>query len=502
MPTYNFYYDESEHSRKINYNTVHDNNYYDNFVSVIVGWPKEKEQAVLGKYQAFETKYAERKERNGELKSKTLKKKQFNFGFASMTKPNVQFVDDFLALFDEEINLYFSIASKIEYLILQLFTEYKNNFFFDADAMKYSVTKALVMYRPEKVIDCIFNSPESFVDVLKEFLRERIEHNKKNIELKRQESQAFEAILCYLESISVVPKLDWTYYIPFDGFRKYLEEERIADYFLTIDKEGEECQESKTLQAAHLMGLQNTTEVDSLSSCGIRMADMMAGIMTKLLKSLCDSLRYHSSQEGMQKKILPAEWFQMNEAQLGLYKKLYKIICEWDHAWYKAYAGIYSDDLVTFIALLNYMNHFESAEQIRTDIDMQGEYFNAFACEQLARYFEQRKCKLPIEPVAPFDEESFLNQRGGRVYFDSSKQLLLPLHEGSQTFDVLSVGVDQKFTPTVTILSDGESECFRLPDELSEWACSVVGMAAMEMNLFPSKVMFSKIKGRYYADIL
>lgn len=232
------------------------------------------------------------------------------------------------------------------------------------------------------------------------------------------------------------------------------------------------------------------------------MADMMAGIMTKLLKSLCDSLRYHSSQEGMQKKILPAEWFQMNEAQLGLYKKLYKIICEWDHAWYKSYAGIYSDDLVTFIALLNYMNHFESAEQIRTDIDMQGEYFNAFACEQLARYFEQRKCKLPIEPVAPFDEESFLNQRGGRVYFDSSKQLLLPLHEGSQTFDVLSVGVDQKFTPTVTILSDGESECFRLPDELSEWACSVVGMAAMEMNLFPSKVMFSKIKGRYYADIL
>ena len=90
MPTYNFYYDESEHSRKINYNTVHDNNYYDNFVSVIVGWPKEKEQAVFGKYQAFETKYAERKERNGELKSKTLKKKQFNFGFASMTKPNVQ----------------------------------------------------------------------------------------------------------------------------------------------------------------------------------------------------------------------------------------------------------------------------------------------------------------------------------------------------------------------------------------------------------------------------
>ena len=148
------------------------------------------------------------------------------------------------------------------------------------------------------------------------------------------------------------------------------------------------------------------------------------------------------------------------------------------------------------------MNHFEAVEQLRANIDMQGEYFNAFACEQLARYFDQRKCKLPIEPVIPFDEESYLNERGGKVYFDSKKQRLLPLHKGSQIFDVLSVGVDQKFTPTVTILKDGESECFRLPNELSEWACSVIGMAAMGMNFFPAKVIFSNVNGRYYADIL
>lgn len=109
---------------------------------------------------------------------------------------------------------------------------------------------------------------------------------------------------------------------------------------------------------------------------------------------------------------------------------------------------------------------------------------------------------MPLEPVIPFDEESFLNKRGGKVYFDSRKQLLLPLHEGSQTFDVLSVGVDKKFIPTVTILKDGESACFRLPNELSEWACSVIGMAAMGMNLFPAQVTFSNIDGKYYADIL
>ena len=35
---YEFYYDETEHSRKVNYKTVSAENYYDNFVTMIVGW--------------------------------------------------------------------------------------------------------------------------------------------------------------------------------------------------------------------------------------------------------------------------------------------------------------------------------------------------------------------------------------------------------------------------------------------------------------------------------
>lgn len=288
----------------------------------------------------------------------------------------------------------------------------------------------------------------------------------------------------------------------FDGFKKYLAEKDISNYNLIIDKEGESGEDSKTLKAAREIGIYNSDEADSKEYPGLRMADMMAGILSKLLKGLCDSLRYQSLDESTNKKILDTGWFCLNEVQLELHKKLYRLICVWQPAWYKSYSGIYSDDLVVFNALLNFMNHFEFVEQIRADIDTQGEYFNAFACEQLARYFDQRRCKLPIEPVTLFDEESYLNQRGGKVYFDSRKQLLLPLHEGSQTFDVLSVGVDQKFTPIVTIIKNGESECFRLPNELREWACGVIEMAAMGMNPFPTKVTFSKINGRYYVDIL
>ena len=43
MSKYNFYYDESEHSRRISYDTVSASNYYDNFVTMIVGWSAEKD---------------------------------------------------------------------------------------------------------------------------------------------------------------------------------------------------------------------------------------------------------------------------------------------------------------------------------------------------------------------------------------------------------------------------------------------------------------------------
>lgn len=58
---YEFFYDETEHSRKINYQTVTAENYYDNFISVIVGWQSVEEQCIIDKYLAFESKYDVRK---------------------------------------------------------------------------------------------------------------------------------------------------------------------------------------------------------------------------------------------------------------------------------------------------------------------------------------------------------------------------------------------------------------------------------------------------------
>lgn len=503
MDTYKFYYDESEHSRKINYTTVTAPNYYDNFVTVVVGWSKEKEKQVFKKYEDFENKYADRKDRNGELKSTTLKQKQFEFGFASLNKANTQLVMDFLSIFDESIKLYFSVASKIEYLILQLFIGYQNNCFIDADAIKYSITKALVAYHPQNVIKCIYDNPEEFVEELKKFFRERIECNRSNMSLKEQENTAFENILYILEDISAIPELQWDYRMPFNGFAKYLQEEHITNYALVLDKEGEQNEVSRTMQAACEMGLSNVTEENSQDSYGLRMADMMAGIISKLLKALCDELHYHSIAEGTEKKLLDTKWFQIREAQLNLYKKLYKIICEWDNAWYKSYAGIYSDDLVTFIGLLGYMAHFENTKQIINEkIEMQSEYFNGYVCQQLFDYFNRRQSKLPIDFIDEADDAYFLNRRGAKVYYDITIQPVFQIAESSQTEMVLSVGMDKSGIPLITVSEENEPICYRLPEELSDWAYTVIGMANMGENLFPSQVVFYKKKNRYFADIL
>ena len=61
---------------------------------------------------------------------------------------------------------------------------------------------------------------------------------------------------------------------------------------------------------------------------------MLAGIVSKLLKTLNDSLRYQSLDESTNKKILDTGWLCLNEVQLELYKKLYRLICEWQPAWY------------------------------------------------------------------------------------------------------------------------------------------------------------------------
>jgi hypothetical protein len=497
MNKYNFFYDESEHSRKINLATITAENYSDSFVAVIVGWLSEHDDNFMEKYEAFEEKYKHRKS-NGELKSTTLKQSQLKYGFASLNKENISLVNDFLDLFDDNTFLYFAVISKIEYIVNQIFEGYKNNIFVDMDSMRYSIAKALIVYKPSDIISGMYETTGELVALMKEFFKSQIERDKANIRLKEQEIESFQQILFLLDDVSKIKKIDWNYEIAFDGFYKYLLEKGIQTYTLTIDKEGGS---SNTANVAKRVGISNVIESDSRYTSGVRIADMLAGIISKMIKSLDQAMAYSTLEDQTNKKILDKSWFELRNQHLLLYKKMYKIVIGLNQAWYKSYAGNYSDDLIVFIALLNFMNNFESVEDIR-DINMQGEYFNSYCCESLAQHFSRMRNKLPLDPIVYTGEDFFFNQRGAKVYFDSSRQPILKIKNGTRIFDILSVGFSRESVPMITLQEGREIMCYRIPDELLEWAVTVVGLAKTGMNLFPTKVAFTKNKDGYFADIL
>lgn len=171
---YNFYYDESEHSRSIGFKTVTAENFYDNFITVIVGWKSQNEQKIQEQYSEFEQKYIERHQEK-ELKSETLQPKQLRCGFASTAKGNIGFLDDYLSLFSDEIYVYVSTFSKVEFIVNQLFKDYKNSLLFDMDMMRYFIIKALVIYKSRELVDAIYNNPENISDAMKTFFKDRIE---------------------------------------------------------------------------------------------------------------------------------------------------------------------------------------------------------------------------------------------------------------------------------------------------------------------------------------
>lgn len=263
---YEFFYDESEHSRKINQKTITADNYYENFVTAIVGWKEsdsEKQQKI---HLEFEEKYDFRKSK-GELKSSTIKNSQLEYGFASLNSKNTDFLQDYFNLFDNSSLIYISAISKIEYIINQLFRDFSGDPFVSVESMRYIIVKAIVLYKPPKVIDGMYQNTKELVVILKDFFSERIASNKSNPELKVRETLAFKQVIELLDKLSHQFKIDWEYRITFTGFSEYLKEKTVPKGMLYIDQEG---RDSLTAKAAKEVGFKEVVEIDSSQSCGVR----------------------------------------------------------------------------------------------------------------------------------------------------------------------------------------------------------------------------------------
>ena len=493
MKRFNFYYDETEHSRKINHRTVSASNYHDDFIAAAVGWDKLDEDDIEEKFRIFEEKYSRRMTGN-ELKSTTIKQSQLKCGFASLSKSTAALMNDFFDLFDERVFVYLSVFSKTEYIVRQVFTGYENSPFADMDLLKYSVTKAIVTYRPEEVIQSLYAGPEEFLESLKDFLRLKIDADKANIELKNREIEQFRCVLLLLEDAEPIKTLDWNYDSTLATLKAFLQEKSISEYSLIIDRE------ARTAESARNLGFKHVSEGNSKELFALRMADLLAGIAAKLMKALAKALAYRSAADEVRKNLLDVGWFELTEERLALYKKLHRIVMQYNNAWHKVSSGIYSDNLICFITFLSFVDKFTSPSNIKGNLQMMPEHFNAAACAALERHFAMVRNKLPVIPINSDNSEYFFNQRGGKEYFDVSRQPCLEVGERVRTYNVLAVGV-RNGKALVTLEEDNKVVCYALPNSLYSWAETLVGLANSGVNLFPEKVTFTPINGELSAHI-
>ena len=399
---YSFFYDETEHSRKINERTINADNYFDDFTTVIVGWKEGSNQSITRRYIEFEKKYHDMIPK-GELKSTIIKNRDFRYGFASCSKKTTEMISDFLDIFEKDVLVYISTTSKIEYIISQIFCNYKScrftdeNLYFDAPCMRYSIVKALITYQPQSVIDAMYNYPQNLKNKLIEFLSGIIEINKTNLSLKENENEAYQQIVAELQDFESIQDERWDYRPPFRGFLEYLESRGISSYSLTIDKEGDVNTESKTKKAAENVGVANIDEADSKECVGIRMADMFAGIISKFFKALSVATHPQLHNNIPTKTLLCDEWFELKKGQMELYVKLNRIFTQQGQGNKMIHTGIYSDDIISFLCLCSFFNDYsKSFEMQKNGKEQLGECYNKCVCTSLIKYYDSMHLRTRI----------------------------------------------------------------------------------------------------------
>lgn len=477
-----FYYDETEHSRSLTLSAVMANEFYDGFVVAVIGWDESREAELERRYLAFEERY--RSPGAVELKSAALAKKQFRYGFHSLTKANVRLVHDFLDLFDEGMFVYCSFSSKVEHLMYRLFGRYRSVPGVNTDSMKYTLAKLVVRYRPREIVEAFYGDPEKLIGKLRSFLLDRIERNKINPALKHVETEQCQALLAVLDDASPLESVEWEYYPPLEGFALYLSEHgEIDGYELNID------QEERTAAAARELGFDPVFQVDSKDCFGIRMADMLAGIVGKLLKAIRAELTYCSKDDELKKNLFDEKWFELDDARLELYKQLRKVLMLFDNCWYKTYGGVYSDDLVVLISLLNYLGNFEDAGALRANLDIHAEAFNTCCCMDLRLHFDKLEVGVPWRDAPNANSENLFRPR-------------LRVADEPIVRNVVKVMLAEDGAPMVVVRESGKDTVYVLPDGLVGWVSMLVSNEGLADLVLPCDVRFQVVNGRCCAAML
>ena len=364
--TYNFYFDESFHSRRISSSSLNDNDYFNSYISIGIGFKEYMHDKIRKKYMNFEKKQKDIFGFNcetDELKSKTVSKKHYKYGLASFNVNEVNLYQDYFEfLLNNNILYYFSSCDKLEYLLLQC--DYNSSKMFNIYACIYSIVKMINVYRPKNVIMDILNNSTNLISDLKQFCKSQIKANG-SLKLKELENEAFSNIVLFLEEMdSSNINYDFNYDFTYRGFSLFLNELGIKNTNVFIDQEGT----NKIVESAKKFDFKNVIPNDSKDSFGIRVSDMICGFISKMMRALYDDTKNDPSVPYTTQHLLNSEWFHVNNYQFKLYKTIAKYIKKYNDIYYGSYISLYCDLFSELMGLIYFFDGFNSYEEyIKTD---------------------------------------------------------------------------------------------------------------------------------------
>lgn len=411
---YVFYFDESFHDRKITlsekgiFNVLEDNA-LDNYIGVFWGCKQKTLHRNIRLINDFEVEQRKLFGLNNEieLKSTIIGKRNFEYGISSFNKKTTCFYRSLFTLFDS-INPIVQITaiSKMEFFIRQSFKgfEFPKSFGVNENNFYYSFTKLMIVYKNKDLFKAIYNAQNNHCrdEMIEEllFTLDSIIVVIMDIPRKQKEVQAFidlRRILTFAKfQVNIQEKLNFTYKPNFDGLCRLLGEISIntKSIKLILDKE------ENTFKEALTYPFGKVKQSNSENSMQLHLSDFLSSFIGRMMYALSNDQNFLEDRitniedigdyDLKRKRLLSAQWFNIDEEKFKLYKLIHSVIIEKNIHYWTIMTFSYSDQVVVFLALLRHFasyDSFDSFNAIKTE--MHSEFFNARCCDEIQRHFNR-----------------------------------------------------------------------------------------------------------------
>lgn len=363
------------------------------YVADIIKINEESLFEIEEKYKLLERKYMNSRKfpDNRELKGKDILDKNFKYGIASLKGRELDFYHSLFDLLLENHvdNLLFSI-NKMSLVADKRLTDWilklEEKRFIDSPRLfKYSLVKYMEIEASFSVIQSIFDSNKGNREVLTEIQKDMAAFVEKNKYIQRMNKQ----IQMYKEIIQTIRKtkhfiqdtpfdevsFDWNK-VSFD-IDLWTTEMSLANKF-NLQSSELILDEGIPLEPFKKLNFQSIKlDEDSKNHVGLRIADVLVVISGKYISKLANDIRYDKNNPD-KRKHLPNDWFQLDQKQFDLLKKMEKYFFPNDST-YCFIVDTYFDDAFLFETYFRYISSYESfndyKEHLETHVDQHFIYF-------------------------------------------------------------------------------------------------------------------------------